>query len=149
MNTTKHTHSNQPAGVPSTAAPRIDDIQIKWQVDDDADLSYLEQFELDSADADEREYARQDRERLARYGEYWFMEGCQAVARVSYPVGNDSRRIEILSSGGLWGIETDSDRAYLTSVENDELADLKGHLERFGVDVSNFDELAVNCGGRK
>jgi hypothetical protein len=149
MNTTKYTHVDRPAGAPSTDAPRIDDLQIKWQADNDADLSYLEQFELDSTDSDERQYARQDRERLARYGEYWFMEGCRAVARVSYAESNGSRRLEQMSSGGLWGIETDSDRAYLTSVENDELADLKAHLERFGVDVSNFDELAANCGGRK
>jgi hypothetical protein len=149
MNTTKYTHADQPAGAPPTDAPRIDDLQINWQTDDDADLSYLEQFELDSTDSDERQYARQDRERLARFGDTWVTEGCQAVARVSYAESNGSRRLETLSSGGLWGIETDSDRDYLTSVENDELADLKAHLERFGVDVSNFDELASDCEGRK
>lgn len=58
--------------------------------------------------------------------------GCVAVARVSYPIGNGNRRIEKLSSGGLWGIEQ-GDMEAIEETERDQLSDLQSHLKRFGV----------------
>jgi hypothetical protein len=71
----------------------------------------------------------------------WCFYGIMAEAEVSYPVGQGSRRLETLTSGGLWGVESDSGD-YLRQVADEELADLSLHLETFGVDMSNFDELA-------
>lgn len=79
----------------------------------------------------------EDYNKQARY-----MLRIHVVAVVSYDCGQGNRRIERLSSGGLWGIESDSSAEYLASVERDELADLKSHLETFSVDCSNFAELA-------
>ena len=73
-------------------------------------------------------------------------EGVVAYAQVSYvcsPSGD--RRLETLCSGGLWGIE-DASPEYRREVEREELADLKQHLERFGVEVSGFDGLAGAIG---
>lgn len=66
--------------------------------------------------------------------------GIVASAQVKYKEG-DHFRFEWLKSGGLWGIESDSG-SYIQEVEEEQLADLKGHLLAFGVDVSNFDRLA-------
>ncbi len=87
--------------------------------------------------ADFKKYALQDFERMesAERGN-WQMLGCTAVAEVSYSIGNGSRRLETLSSGGLWGIASDSDKAYLREVEGEELADLAQHLGHFGIETS-------------
>ncbi len=55
-------------------------------------------------------------------------EGCTAKALVSRPIGCGNRRLETLSSSGLWGIDerNESDEAY-------QLEDLREHLQAFGV----------------
>jgi len=90
-----------------------------------------------------KEYGLQDFERMEGLtrGDWSFI-GIQAEATVSYPVnaaGTD-RRIEHLTSGGLWGIESDSGD-YLNEVMRDELSDLRRHLEQFNVSLDNWDEL--------
>ncbi len=72
----------------------------------------------------------------------WHYIGIVAEAVVSYPINGGSRRLETLSSGGLWGIESDAGD-YLDTVKQEELDDLKRHLKEFGVDVSGFDEIEV------
>ena len=67
----------------------------------------------------------------------WHYEGCVARAVVSYPVGSGSRRLEYLSSAGLYGIESDSSPMYISEVELEQLADLREHLKHFGVDWNN------------
>jgi hypothetical protein len=66
---------------------------------------------------------------------------CVATAEVSYALSKGNRRLEHLDSGGLYGIE-DPDSEYQRLVTRDELADLRAHLEAFGVDTARFDELA-------
>ena len=86
-------------------------------------------------------YGMQDYKRMEglNNGDWGFI-GIQAEAKVSYAIGGGSRRLEDLTSGGLWGIESDSGD-YLAEVVKDELIDLKSHLEKFNVDLSNWDEL--------
>lgn len=60
---------------------------------------------------------------------------CHAVAEVSYPCGSaGERRIEYLRSGGLYGIE-DPSPEYRRQIEDEEIADLRGHLAVFRVEV--------------
>ncbi len=83
-------------------------------------------------------YAKQDFARMngLERGD-WAFQGCVAKAELSYPIGQGSRRIEWLTSGGLWGIESDSDKEYLRSVEDEQLADLASHLAALcGLDVT-------------
>ncbi len=82
-------------------------------------------------EADIRKYCRQDYERVESYnaGNFYFL-GIRAEAKV---IGGDQGRIEqLLTSGGLWGIESDSDKEYLESIQADELADLKTELLALG-----------------
>ena len=67
--------------------------------------------------------------------------GCFATAEVSYQIHDDKpdRRLETLQSGGLWDIDlryTTSD-AYKRSIEVEELDELRDHLSRFGIVVSD------------
>ena len=86
--------------------------------------------------------ANQDKARLADYGAGWWYQGCVATAYVSYSIGLGSRRCERLTSGGLWGIESDSDKSYKASVEGEQLRDLAEHLQAFGIRASVADLTA-------
>ena len=59
---------------------------------------------------------------------------CRAVAEVSYFIGTrGDRRIEILSSGGLYGIDENSDPEYLDEIASEQLDELGLHLGVFGI----------------
>ncbi len=91
---------------------------------------------------DARSYVLQDyarHEQACKGG--WCMLGIRARADVSYDTGDNCRRLEWFTSGGLWGIESDGDDSTVAEIVRAELADLKSHLEAFNVDVSNFEEL--------
>lgn len=94
----------------------------------------------DCSPEDRQKYIQSDYERSERLnaGDWCYM-GCYAEAVVSYPTGSGNRRLETLRSGGLWGIESDSDAKYTSEIEVQELADLKGHLEQFGIEWPEFD----------
>lgn len=131
-----HTETNKPGQLGDR--PTVDSVRFLWQYDEHGDPSYLLDSEPDY------EYLAQDKARLDAFhtGE-WHMEGCQAVAVVSYPIDSrGNRRLQEFCSGGLYGIESDSDAAYRREVERDELADLAAHLAAFGIDTTNLDTLA-------
>ena len=124
---------------------RIEKITVEREIDGNPDLSYLEQDYSDVKNEKEKQkYLEQDKKRLAEYNnDSWSMLGITAKAEVSYDIGQGSRRIERFTSGGLWGIESDSDEKYLIEVENEQLENLKEHLRQFNVNVTDF-ESKVN-----
>jgi hypothetical protein len=85
-------------------------------------------------------YGMQDYKRMEELnnGDWQFI-GIRAEAEVSYKTINGSR-LEHLTSGGLWGIESDAGD-YLNEIMKEELSDLKNHLQNFNVDTSTWDEL--------
>ncbi len=112
------------------SGPHVVSAAVQWRTDDYPETSYLDQDEFEERKA---EYER---------GEFHF-EGCYAAAQVAYAIGGGSYRLEDFQSGGLWGIESDSGDDHRREVAAEELADLRGHLEKFGVDVSTCKELAT------
>lgn len=89
------------------------------------------------------ENARQDylrHEALCR-GE-WRYQYCVARATVGYPVG-EATRLEVLSSGGTGGIESDSSPLFMLETEIDQIEDLKRHVAVFGVPWSETQELIL------
>jgi len=95
-----------------------------------------------------RRQARDDFERMEGYGSSWSMVGIEAEAVVKYRIGNRGDwRLETLTSGGLWGIESDSGRDYFEQVFRDELTDLREHLFCFGVRVgkAEWEKLALEA----
>ena len=90
-----------------------------------------------------RTYGMQDYKRMEclAHGDWQFIGIC-AEAQVSRPIGDGCRRLQTLTSGGLWGIESDSDRAYLVDVAQEQCLDLRAHLAAFGVPLDIFQTLA-------
>jgi hypothetical protein len=82
-----------------------------------------------------RAHIRQNFKRMESYGDSWAMVGVQAEAVIKYRIrpGGGDWRLERLISGGLWGIESDSGEDHFAEVESEELADLREHLQRFGI----------------
>lgn len=72
----------------------------------------------------------QDLERMEDYNDgQWSMVGIKASAIVKL---TDSDLTQSISSGGLWGIESDSDKLYFWEVGQEELAQLRTELEAVG-----------------
>jgi hypothetical protein len=61
----------------------------------------------------------------------WHYIGIQAVAHISTPDGFGYTE-QVVRSGGLWGIESDSDKEYIAEIEQEQLAELRGILAQFG-----------------
>lgn len=141
---------------------KIEKIRVRVVLDPDPDLSFLGKYsDIYQEHAIDREvnprelryfiptnpeYGNQDYKRMESYNNDWYMIGIIAKAEVSYCLNSvfKYKRIESFSSGGLWGIESDSGKDHLNEVKKEELEDLKDHLEHFGVDITNFDKLAKN-----
>jgi hypothetical protein len=81
-----------------------------------------------------RKYTRQDYERMESLNRGdWCFIGIRAEAQYSIGlVHGDSYLLQDISSGGLWGIESDSNESYFAEVEQEELAELRKQLEGIG-----------------
>ena len=78
--------------------------------------------------ADIRKYVRQDYERMERLNRGdWCFVGIRADAEILLPAG-DASIVQEITSGGLWGIESDSDKAYLGEIETEQLSELREQL---------------------
>ena len=77
-----------------------------------------------------RKYIRQDYDRMESLNRgNWQFIGIQAEA--TYVVGFTGD-LQTVTSGGLWGIESDSGKEYLESVQREELDSLKNDLIAVG-----------------
>lgn len=109
--------------------------------DNDVDLSYLTQYE-NATSAEEREYNERDKERIAAYNNgNWWCVGIQAVAQIAIPTGDNTSTLQLIKSGGLWGIESDSEKEYMETTAKDEADELKKLLVALNVDVNGYEEL--------
>jgi hypothetical protein len=81
---------------------------------------------------DVRKYVRQDYERMERLhrGDWCYM-GIRAEAEILLRSGDASIAQEI-TSGGLWGVESDSDRKYLADIDTEQLSELREQLRAVG-----------------
>lgn len=136
---------------------RIISVSVVRMVDDNPDLSWIGEYtsELQGehcidrekrGDMERGEYryfvptispeqsgnpasAEADYQRMERYNAGdWCMLGIKAVAEVVM-TGSVVQRV---SSGGLWGVESDSEESYLQEVGDEELGTLREELESMG-----------------
>lgn len=75
-----------------------------------------------------------------------YFESCRAAAEVQ---SRDGGVIQRIKSGGLYGIESDSGKAYFTEVEDEELATLANELASFGFDASDVGVAISNAESRR
>ena len=88
----------------------------------------VENYKGESPD-DTRKYIRQDYDRMESFNRGdWCFIGIRAQAEVQ--VGFDV--VQRITSGGLWGIESDSGREHLEETQREELAQLKDELVGLG-----------------
>lgn len=83
-----------------------------------------------------RKYVREDYNRMESLnkGDWWYI-GIRAEAEIALDTGAESRGAlltQTITSGGLWGIESDSDASYINDTAKEELADLKHQLAALG-----------------
>jgi hypothetical protein len=79
-----------------------------------------------------RKYVAQDYARMESLNRGdWSYIGIKAEAEISIPSGSYST-LQTIHSGGLWGIESDSDKSYFAEVQADELANLRAQLSALG-----------------
>ena len=106
----------------------IESISCQQIFDVDGDISWLQQYDINSKDSEERKYALQDKKRLeAYYNDEWYFIGIQAVAEIR--INGISQTI---SSGGLYGIESDSGNEYFDEVLEEQKEELKDNLLELG-----------------
>lgn len=75
-----------------------------------------------------RKYTRQDYERMEALNRGdWCFIGISAEAEYSIDSPNGSP-IQTVTSGGLWGIESDSDAAFFAETEQEQLSELRDQL---------------------
>ena len=79
-----------------------------------------------------RQYVRRDYERMERLNRGdWCYIGIRAEAEILVPSAGTGI-VQEITSGGLWGIESDSDESYFSEVEQEELAELRTQLSGIG-----------------
>ena len=141
---------------------RIGRVWVEWRRDEDPDLSFLGEY-ADTAtssaaidreargDKGNREFRffnpamtgdetgnpdspEEDYRRMEAYNRGdWCMVGCVAKAEVLVPSGAGCSTVQVIHSGGLWGIESDCGDDYRAEVQGDELEDLARQLDAFGL----------------
>jgi len=85
-------------------------------------------------------YGKQDLDRMEglEKGEWSFL-GIVASAKIQ--TGTDI--VQKIHSGGLWGIESDSDNGHISEVEQEELASLKKELRAVGFTDHTIDTVEI------
>jgi len=88
-------------------------------------------------------YIRYGKQDLARMEELergdWHFIGVGAVARVKLR----GDLVQSITSGGLWGIESDSENGHIKEVEQEELSELKRELVAVGFTEGEIDAVEV------
>jgi hypothetical protein len=102
------------------APPKLLEIKTLVERDEDADTSYLDQDGFE------------DRRAEYEQGDFHFV-GVRTEAEVEV-----AGVVQTLHSGGLWGIESDSDRSYLEEVAGEQYAELRRILKDVGVPTSEL-----------
>ena len=90
---------------------------------------------------DYKKYGLQDFERMESYErQNWCMTGIKAVAKIQTSEDGKDWLCNEISSGGLWGIESDCGEDYKKEVADDQLAELRNALKAFGFNNRQIDQ---------
>lgn len=95
---------------------------------------------------DYQTYGLQDFRRMESYErQNWCMTGVKAVAKIQTRANaNEDWLCNEVSSGGLWGIESDCDAADKKEVADGQLAELRNALKAFGFNNRQIDTAFEN-----
>lgn len=125
------------------------ELKIVSQSDESPDLSYLDQYK-DAISKEEKAFYVADQKRKNKFynGEVESL-GISAKATIYLPFicytgkGKEiNYKIQTISSGGLWGIESDSDKSYIKETAEQQLDELKRYLKMLNVKCKGFKHLS-------
>lgn len=94
---------------------------------------------------DYKKYGFQDYQRMEQLnrGHFCFI-GIKAEAEILTSQNNgQSWLINSFSSGGLWGIESDSDKSYIEDVEKEQIEELFSELKEIGFTEEDFQNVKI------
>ena len=131
---------------------KISKITIKRIPDNDCDLSWIGTFSneagplaikhdggsrsypyFNSANATSKREAQQDYDRMMQFENgNVSMYGVRAEAETLTSQDGKTWKIDAITSGGLWGLESDNDEKYFTEEEDNQLDDLTITLKEYG-----------------
>jgi hypothetical protein len=100
------------------------DFRMEELADQCPDWSYLEQDEF------------ADRLKEFQRDEFYFV-GVRAAVEINIPHGPDTFITQRITTPGLWGIESDSGKAYLHEVFTEESEVLASMLSELGIEVTD------------
>jgi len=115
-------------------------IFIDTPYDETPDVSWLEQTpaQLGSLAA-----AVANRRRLDAYNrDEWWLIGVRLQAEISLDGGS----MLLLSSPGVWGVESDSECEYVHSIAVDEVALIRHDLDQLGFSAEEIDAAVLEAG---
>ena len=126
-------------------------IEAETMEEENPDLSYLTEYQGGSAGetytdekgkkhtitkVQEAKWRQQDKDRLESYGRTWWHIGVKAEA-IIYVEGVR----QIITSGGLWGIESDSNEKYIEEEKNTQIKELEEILLSLGFTKKQIEEV--------
>jgi hypothetical protein len=144
-------------GTTNKPSRKLESVRAEIKLDTDPNLSYLGKYES-SIPSSAKEYEIIDREELGDMGrnecrffiasnvenekqamenykrmegynkQDWCCIGIRAAADILISQNGKSWTVHHFSSGGLWGIESDSDKSYKEEIAREELNSLKAEL---------------------
>jgi hypothetical protein len=97
-------------------------------------------FNANEDTCETQEHAQQHYERMLAYerGE-WHYVGIQARADIATPCDSNSRLHNDITSGGVWGVESDSGIDHMQELETGQLNELKEALVHLGFTSAQID----------
>jgi hypothetical protein len=94
---------------------------------------------------DYKTYGLQDFKRMEAYErQNWCMTGIKAVAKIQTSEDGKDWLCNEVSSGGLWGVESDCGADYKKEVADGQLAELRNALKAFGFNNRQIDQSFQN-----
>lgn len=144
---------------------KIETIKIERLPDYDCDLSWIGKFGnkipdgkfgvkhygnrnsypyFISRNAENKKQAQQDYERIMEFENgNVYVFGIKAVAELRTSDNGKEWLINHISSGGLWGIESDSDEKYVCEIEDDQITELRSVLKQLGASDKTLNEVII------
>lgn len=142
---------------------KINKIILKHSVDYDSDLSYLGNFSntagkfaiahdggrnsykyFNAENVENMKQAKENYDRMMQYEKGAVVDfGIMAEAEISTSEDGNIWTINHIKSGGLWGIESDSEESYIKQIEEEQLNDLKYILLQLGFTEDDINKAPI------
>lgn len=114
------------------------DLAIEHEPDNNRTYNW---FNAQKGTCETKAQARREYERMLAYNRGdWGMIGIKAKAETAISIGQGNWKLDTITSGGLWGIETDTDEKYYKEIEQEQLSEVKDYLKEYGFtdeDINN------------